>query len=578
MNTPQHLQLPSSDGRTYGDLWKEGAFWILEAEPRVLQVANPRLLGSKGRSSGRQIRFRATARTFEDLNWLLLRFPVNIKTPDKYREELDVSRAVAERRAMGRDLPQLAATARFKGKLRNYQEEGVSFLLHNRRALLADGMGLGKTVMALAALAQENKWPAVVVAPTSVQHQWVAHANTFLQIEGFNLSLEQATILRGQRPYTPDPAPIYVLHYGLLQYWREYLEDQGVRVIVFDEIQELRHTGTQKYSAASALSQFCDCAWGLSGTPIHNYGGEIWAIMNMLEAYCLEDYSSFSIEWCTGYDTQKVANPRLLGEHLRAEGLMMRRQKEDVELQLPPKRRAVIPIDHDQSVYAAAVNRVISLAQDYHQMTDWHKKGQAKREILSETRRATGESKARYVADFVGSLVEAGEKVLLFAWHHCVHDTLCDRLGAKHRVVKVTGRQTDAERQEALGKFRRGESDVIVLSLRTVAGLNGLQDHGTCVVFAELDWSPAIHAQCEDRLHRDGVKGESVLCYYLVANTGYDEVMQEALGLKIGQFKGLMGEAEEESDRDREIGEEDIRKHLDAVIARVSKERKGRAA
>ncbi len=84
-----------------------------------------------------------------------------------------------------------------------------------------------------------------------------------------------------------------------------------------------------------------------------------------------------------------------------------------------------------------------------------------------------------------------------------------------------------------------GRTDLCCISLRAASGLN-LQ-RATCVVFGELDWSPAVHSQAEDRAHRIGQK-DSLLCYYLVSPEGSDADIQEALGLKVSQFLGLMGE------------------------------------
>ncbi len=84
-----------------------------------------------------------------------------------------------------------------------------------------------------------------------------------------------------------------------------------------------------------------------------------------------------------------------------------------------------------------------------------------------------------------------------------------------------------------------GRTNLCCISLRAASGLN-LQ-RATCVVFGELDWSPAVHSQAEDRAHRMGQK-DSLLCYYLVSPEGSDADIQEALGLKVSQFLGLMGE------------------------------------
>ena len=88
-------------------------------------------------------------------------------------------------------------------------------------------------------------------------------------------------------------------------------------------------------------------------------------------------------------------------------------------------------------------------------------------------------------------------------------------------------------------RFMEGKTNLCVISLRAASGLN-LQ-RASCVVFGELDWSPAVHSQAEDRAHRMGQK-DSILCYYLVAPQGSDRDMQDALGLKVSQFVALMGD------------------------------------
>ena len=86
------------------------------------------------------------------------------------------------------------------------------------------------------------------------------------------------------------------------------------------------------------------------------------------------------------------------------------------------------------------------------------------------------------------------------------------------------------------------------MSLRSASGLN-LQ-RASCVVFGELDWSPAVHSQAEDRAHRIG-QSDSLVCYYLVSPRGSDSDMQDALGLKVSQFIALMGD--EQTDRAQDV-------------------------
>jgi hypothetical protein len=150
-----------------------------------------------------------------------------------------------------------------------------------------------------------------------------------------------------------------------------------------------------------------------------------------------------------------------------------------------------------------------------------------------------------------------------------VHDLLIEFLSCK--VSRITGKENAGEKDESIRAFAAGEVPVVLLSLRAAAGLDGLQGRGTCVVFAELDWSPAVHSQCEDRLHRIGVEAESLLCYYLVSSTSYDATVQSVLGLKVGQFVGIMGDAGDTA-ADREVAEGAAKKHLDGIIERLKRE------
>ena len=159
-------------------------------------------------------------------------------------------------------------------------------------------------------------------------------------------------------------------------------------------------------------------------------------------------------------------------------------------------------------------------------------------QISQGERQATGIAKAPFVCQFVRTLLENGEKVLLFAHHHAVMDRYKEELRAFNPVF-ITGRETGGRKEEAAADFMEGRTDLCCISLRAASGLN-LQ-RASCVVFGELDWSPAVHSQAEDRAHRIGQK-DSLLCYYLVSPRGSDADIQEALGLKVSQFLGLMGE------------------------------------
>ncbi|MBO4925680.1 MAG: DEAD/DEAH box helicase [Clostridia bacterium] len=541
-DVPPFLRTAENSGRTYGTLSYNARrrCWVIRGDPAVTELAKRLFPGSDAKRG--EARFTAHRRIVGDVNWLMLRYPLEVAPRDKARwdEALRAAREYYRARERARTAPLHVqpSPAVFSGQLRPFQQAGLSWLLLTPRALLADEMGLGKTVQALACAAQEGIFPLLIVPPPHLCRNWMAETLRFLRVEG---RLPRVHIVRGLKPYPLPEADVYILHYLLLRGWKEALPQMRFHTVIFDEVQELRRAGTEKYSAASLLSESCERVMGLSGTPIYNYGGEIWNVINILDYHFLGDWETFSREWCAGYGNRIVLKPDLLGDHLRREGLMLRRTKQEVLPELPEKRRLVQEIDADDALYAHLMAPVWEKLYRWKRDRELTASARALLEdqISQEARQATGLAKAPYVCQFVRALVNAGEKVLLFAHHHAVMDLYKKELKSEHPAF-ITGRETGAKKEEAADRFMLGKTDLCCVSLRAASGLN-LQ-RATCVVFGELDWSPAVHSQAEDRAHRIGQK-DSLLCYYLVSPRGSDQEMQEALGLKVSQFLGLMGDA-----------------------------------
>lgn len=545
-------------GRTYGTLFRDGDLWCIAGEPQVVQLSKRLFPGSRGRKG--VAKFPASRRTLGDLNWLMLRYPLEIDDPESWSKAKAECVAHTLRTIEIADLPQKVAPPpmSFNGELREFQKEGLAAMLHHRRILLADEMGLGKTPQFLALLACTGEYPALVVVQPHLILQWTREIAKFLP----GVEVE---VLKGLTPYPLPKAHMHIVHYGLLRGWMRCLPGQH-RVVCFDEVQELRHSDTQKYSAASLVAEGADTVIGLSGTPIHNSGGEIWSVLNILETHCLGGWESFTREWCDAYGSHAVTDPGLLGNRLREEGLMLRRTKLDVLPELPPKRRIVEEIDADEGVFGDLVAPAAEMARNFDGIQDALAKGRALREIVRSVRQATGAAKAAHVAIFVRALLEAGETCLLFAHHHGVIDILMEAL-ADWQPGVVTGRESRREKDDSVRRFQEGETRLCIVSLRACSGLN--MHAARCVVFAELDWSPAVHAQAEDRAHRIGQE-DSVLAYYLVWNgaESSDPDIMERLGFKTSQFKGLMGDPDE-TEEDRALAIESAKKHMARIVAKL---------
>lgn len=536
----------------------------MEGHPYMITMAKRLFPGSWGKKDRGYVRFPISKRYIGELNWFMMRFPLKVKNKETWNTLL---KGAQEHFKKQEELMNKTIKAKpsqyFIGELKEFQKEGLAFLLHNSRSLLADEMGLGKTPTVLAWLTAQknNNPPYIIVVPPHILMQWQSEIIKFL---GPSI---RTHIIKGLKPYCLPDADIYLIHYLILRGWKQELPEYQFSSCVFDEIQELRKQDSEKYSSASLLAESCENVIGLSGTPIYNYGDEMWSVMNILQYQCLGDLQSFKREWCyydpdnEGWDKVTIKQPQIFGEFLRTEGLMLRRRKEEVMDELPPKRRIVQNIDVNKGKFDELIAPAIELAKEIPSIKDPWKRGKNSMEAIDKARKATGIAKAHYVSAFVKMLLETKEVVLLYGHHHLVMDIFVLEL-KDHYPVVISGRQTMNEKNEAQKSFMNGDTDLIIVSLRSGIGLNLQRAH--CVVFGELDWSPAVHTQCEDRAHRMGVK-DSVLCYYLTCGAGTDADMMETLGLKTSQFVNIMGDRPE-TKQDRMLAQTTMKEHMSSII------------
>ena len=453
---PPYLRLDGAQQeatQTYGTLSynRRSNCWVIKADPNVTELCKRLFPGTASRRRG-EARFTAHRRIIADINWLMMRYPLAIAQRDQKRWSQALAQAreyVLQRQAALRTPARIRPDkARFLGKLTAFQEEGLAFLMRTDRCLLADEMGLGKTVQSLAMLSHIEAYPAIVVAPAHLIRNWENEIHRFLQKEdGQPLTVH---IVKGLKPYALPPADIYLMHYLLLRGWKTFLSEADLPYVIFDEIQELRHSGTEKYSAASLLADGAKRVIGLSGTPIYNRGAEIWNVVNILDFHFLGNFESFTREWCYGYGNQIVQKPELLGDYLRREGMMIRRTKQDVLYDLPPKRRLVMTIESNRAIYEKLMQPIaekIDRLRSGEELTG-SQRSVLKMEIEQGERQATGIAKAPFVAQFVRALLEGGEKVLLFAHHHQVMDRYKKDLHAFSPCF-ITGRETQTAERNA---------------------------------------------------------------------------------------------------------------------------------
>lgn len=217
-----------------------------------------------------------------------------------------------------------------------------------------------------------------------------------------------------------DFPDVVIMNYQKLSGWAETIAPL-VRSIVFDEAQELRRDESDKYKAAEHIRERVPYCIGLTGTPIYNYGGEIFNVLNIIKPHALGDSAEFAREWCesTYGDKPRIKDPKAFGLYVRDSGLMLRRTRAEVGREIPPVSIVPHHIDADPEALqkiessAAELARIILREGEVNKGDKMH----ASEELSNVLRQATGIAKAPFVADFVRLLVESGEKIVLFGWH-----------------------------------------------------------------------------------------------------------------------------------------------------------------
>ena len=480
--------------------------------------------------------FPADAQHAADLEWFLQRYPMRMSLDDRsvlargcesyHRRQDELEHILTPAYT-----PPAYSGLRPGQALRDYQARGVEVLRLRRGLLLADEVGLGKTFTCAGACLIGGALPAVIVVEPHVQHQWQRCIESFTTLT--------AHCITTTKPYPLPPADVYLFRYSNIAGWTDVLHAMDVGLAAWDEIQSLRKgRDSLKGQASSVLAKRARYRLGLTATPIYNYGTEIWQVMRFIDDQVLGSYWDFLREWTAGHGGG-IVNPEALGTYLREQHVFLRRRRSEVGRELPPVNRIVDQVAYDAKVVKSAEDLARHLAIKATEGS-FVERGQAARDLDILMRHRTGLAKAPMVADYVRILLEAGEPVLLVGWHRDVYDVWLERL-ADFDPAMYTGSETALQKRESERRFLEGETDLMIMSLRSGAGLDSLQHRCRTVVFGELDWSPGIHHQVIGRLDRDRADGEvnHVMAIFLVTDEGSDPPMMEVLGLKASQASAI---------------------------------------
>lgn len=418
--------------------------------------------------------------------------------------------------------------------LRPFQKYAVSFIdARNGRALIADEMGLGKTVEAIAwmQLHGSSVYPVVIVCPATLKLTWLGEINKFTDLG------DDVEIIEGKTPYALTK-PIAIINYDILWDWVGYFDDEfKPKLVIADEIHYCKSRGfgfktikgkkkktviTKRSASLEILAKHTQYFIGLTGTPILNRPIEIYNPLKMIKPTLFPNFRQFAYRYCApsfnGFATEyKGASNTIELNQILTKEVMLRRKKEDVLKELPPKTRALVPLEIDNmQEYRRAEKELI----EYLHEIDPEKAKRAKRAKtlaqINTLRSLAVRGKMKQVSDWISDFIE-NDKLVVFAHHHETIDLLMDRF--KSVAVKLDGRESKANRKEKEDKFQNDESVRLFIGQIQAAGVGITLTAASNVAFVEYPWSPGIYVQAEDRCHRISQEDNVTVWNLIAENT-----------------------------------------------------------
>ena len=449
-------------------------------------------------------------------------------------------------------VPERALPPGVEATLRDYQHRGFRWLAALRdlglAGVLADDMGLGKTLQALVVLAETHQapgLPSLVVAPTSVIHNWVSEAARFTP------GLRVALYYGASRGAPPSDVDLVVTSYALLRL--DPALRRPWRYAVLDEAQQIKNPTSQVAKAARALDAVHRLA--LTGTPLENHLRELWSIFSFLMPGFFGGQAAFNRRYVTPI-LRKEDPEALAALQARLRPFVLRRLKAEVASELPPRTEQILYCELGEAqrrLYEAVRETYRDQVFRHVDVTGLERSTIQVLEALTrlrqacchpdllpfpEAREVRRSAKLEVLWELLDEALAEGHRALVFSqWPSLLKIVAAelDERGVDYLYLDGATRQ----RADLQTRWNDPEGPpLFLISLK--AGGTGLNlvgaDH---VIHLDPWWNPQAEQQATDRAHRIG-QTRPVMVYKLVARDTAEERILELQDRKRALFEATL--------------------------------------
>jgi SWI/SNF-related matrix-associated actin-dependent regulator 1 of chromatin subfamily A len=427
--------------------------------------------------------------------------------------------------------------------MRPYQvEDTLRIEAFHGRVLLANEMGLGKTLISLAWMsAHPEARPTIVVCPACAKLNWADEVGKW-QLK------ERVVILSGTTPLPiwdeKTPPTLLIINYDIVYAWLPVLIGLKPKLIIVDECHRLRNWYAQgKRKTPDALGRkvsfnrgtdsvlrLCrgvPYVLGLSGTPLVGRPLDLFTMLKILRPDIFPSRFEFGMRFCDAklnpfsgkLEFKGCTHPQELHTLLR-DTVMIRHLKSSVLTELPEKQWTTVPLEIDnRSEYDAVEADLaeVSLVR------------------LNYLRQLAALGKLAGAFEWVDTFLEGTEKLIVFVHHRCIGEAFAKRYAS--RCVTYSGGMPEGSRWESVKRFQDDPKTSLFVGSIDACGMVLNLTAASNVCFVEFPWTKTALDQAADRVHRIGQLATSVNIWLLAAVSSIDSDLLGVIASK-ARFAG----------------------------------------